>query len=235
MHFSRAADRPYATLPVILAVQRSCSWSIRRPATLSAGGLIVPSGASGGGTWPPLAYIGVGYLFVVAVGLAIFAIRVERRLGNRPTALLLLACGSLRGISLQGDRQRQGRNHGDRRKATGWRSAPSPPGLRSAAPKRTRRRSIGVIVTTRGFARPCQCSPPNVALGRRGDRRPAGSSAPHPGRRRLAWSAVLRRSGAWRSPGRWRWRRPAPPLEPARVELTIRGVVPGREGARSGD
>ncbi len=43
----------------------------------------------------PFAYIDVGYLFVVAVGLAIFATGLERRLGTPPTALLLLACGSL--------------------------------------------------------------------------------------------------------------------------------------------
>ena len=43
----------------------------------------------------PFAYVDVGYLFVVAVGLAIFATGVERRLGSGPTALLLLACGAL--------------------------------------------------------------------------------------------------------------------------------------------
>jgi membrane associated rhomboid family serine protease len=43
----------------------------------------------------PFAYVDVGYLFVVAVGLAIFATPLERRLGTLPTAVLLLACGAL--------------------------------------------------------------------------------------------------------------------------------------------
>jgi membrane associated rhomboid family serine protease len=60
------------------------------------GGLIVPLG----GEWwryltAPFAYLDIGYLFVVAVGLAIFSTGVERRLGTLPTAVLLLACGSL--------------------------------------------------------------------------------------------------------------------------------------------
>jgi membrane associated rhomboid family serine protease len=60
------------------------------------GGLLIPLE----GEWwryltAPFAYVDVGYLFVVAVGLAIFATAVERRLGNVPTAVLLLACGAL--------------------------------------------------------------------------------------------------------------------------------------------
>jgi membrane associated rhomboid family serine protease len=43
----------------------------------------------------PFAYIDVGYLFVVAVALAIFGTGVERRLGTPATALLLIACGAL--------------------------------------------------------------------------------------------------------------------------------------------
>jgi membrane associated rhomboid family serine protease len=60
------------------------------------GGLIVPLSDQ---WWryltAPFAYIDVGYLFVVAVGLAIFATGVERRLGSWPTAVLLLSCGAL--------------------------------------------------------------------------------------------------------------------------------------------
>jgi membrane associated rhomboid family serine protease len=60
------------------------------------GGLIVPLQ----GEWwryltAPFAYVDIGYLFVVAVGLAIFATGVERRLGTLRTAILLLACGAL--------------------------------------------------------------------------------------------------------------------------------------------
>jgi membrane associated rhomboid family serine protease len=89
--------RPYATLTVILGsailllVQKATGDSLS-----TYGGLIVPIGDE---WWryltAPFAYVDVGYLFVVAVGLAIFATGVERRLGSAPTAVLLLACGAL--------------------------------------------------------------------------------------------------------------------------------------------
>jgi len=89
--------RPYATLTVILG---SAILLLIQKATGDAlstfGGLIVPIGDQ---WWryltAPFAYVDVGYLFVVAVGLAIFSTGVERRLGTAPTALLLLACGAL--------------------------------------------------------------------------------------------------------------------------------------------
>lgn len=92
-----AADRPYATLVVILGsavmllVQQATGYAL-----ISFGGLIVPIE----GDWwryltAPFAYADVGYLFVVALGLAIFATGVERRLGTGPTAILMLACGAL--------------------------------------------------------------------------------------------------------------------------------------------
>jgi membrane associated rhomboid family serine protease len=92
-----AVFRPYATLAVILGsailllVQKASGDPLS-----TFGGLIVPLQ----GEWwryltAPFAYVDVGYLFVVAVGLAIFATAVERRLGNIPTAVLLLACGAL--------------------------------------------------------------------------------------------------------------------------------------------
>jgi len=40
-------------------------------------------------------YEDVGYLFVIALGLAIFGPGLERRLGTAPTLLLLIACGTL--------------------------------------------------------------------------------------------------------------------------------------------
>lgn len=89
--------RPYATLTVILGsailllIQKATGDSLA-----TYGGLIVPFGDE---WWryltAPFAYVDVGYLFVVGVGLAIFATGVERRLGTAPTALLLLACGAL--------------------------------------------------------------------------------------------------------------------------------------------
>jgi membrane associated rhomboid family serine protease len=91
------ADRPYATLVVVLGsallllIQKASG-----DALSTFGGLVIPIE----GDWwryltAPFAYVDIGYLFVVAVGLAIFATGVERRLGTLPTAILLLACGSL--------------------------------------------------------------------------------------------------------------------------------------------
>ncbi len=73
------------------------------------GGLITPVE----GDWwryltAPFAYVDVGYLFVVAVGLAIFATGVERRLGTGPTAVLLIACGSLGMLAAAGVASSQG-------------------------------------------------------------------------------------------------------------------------------
>jgi membrane associated rhomboid family serine protease len=91
------SHRPYATLAailvsaVLLLVEQASGASL---ATLGA--LTVPIGDE---WWryltAPFAYADVGYLFVVAVGLAIFGIGVERRLGSVAAAVLLLACGSL--------------------------------------------------------------------------------------------------------------------------------------------
>ncbi len=92
-----AAFRPYATLAVILG---SAALLLARQATggeiETYGGLIVPFADQ---WWrfltAPFAYLDIGYLFVVALGLAIFGIGLERRLGTAPTALLLIASGSL--------------------------------------------------------------------------------------------------------------------------------------------
>jgi membrane associated rhomboid family serine protease len=105
--FAGAADgvqRPYATLAailgsaVLLLVQKAGGDSLS-----TYGGLIVPIGDE---WWrvltAPFAYTDVGYLFVVAVGLAIFATGVERRLGSFPTAVLLLASGALGALAAAG-------------------------------------------------------------------------------------------------------------------------------------
>jgi membrane associated rhomboid family serine protease len=92
-----AAARPYATMAAILGpavmilMQKATGDSLG-----TFGGIVVPFQDQ---WWryltAPFAYGDVGYLFVVAVGLAIFASGVERRLGTAPTAVLLIACGSL--------------------------------------------------------------------------------------------------------------------------------------------
>ena len=94
---SLGADRPYATLAVILGsaalilVEKATAYGVA-----SFGGLVVP----GYDQWwrflsAPFAYTDLGYLFVVAVALVIFGVALERRLGAFATGLLMLACGSL--------------------------------------------------------------------------------------------------------------------------------------------
>jgi len=95
--FDVSVDRPYATIAIVLAsailllVQKASGNSIQ-----AFGGFVIPIEDQ---LWrvftAPFAYTDVGYLFVVAVGLAIFGTGVERRLGTGPTAVLLVACGAL--------------------------------------------------------------------------------------------------------------------------------------------
>jgi membrane associated rhomboid family serine protease len=104
------SQRPYATLAailgsaVLLLVEQASGASL-----ITVGGLVVPVE----GEWwrfltAPFAYVDVGYLFIVAVGLAIFSLGVERRLGSGPTAVLLLACGSLGMLAASGIASAQG-------------------------------------------------------------------------------------------------------------------------------
>jgi membrane associated rhomboid family serine protease len=96
--------RPYATLTVILAsailllVQKASGNPLS-----TFGGLLIPFE----GDWwryltAPFVYVDVGYLFVVALGLAIFGTGLERRLGSLPTLLLLIACGALGMVAAAG-------------------------------------------------------------------------------------------------------------------------------------
>lgn len=95
--FNASGERPYATIAVILA---SCGLLLIQKVTGyyldSFGGIFVPLQEE---WWryftAPFAYVDVGFLFVVALGLAIFSTGVERRLGTLPTLVLLIACGSL--------------------------------------------------------------------------------------------------------------------------------------------
>jgi membrane associated rhomboid family serine protease len=97
-------SRPYATLAAILGsaalllVQKAGGNSLD-----TYGGLVVPIEND---WWrlltAPFAYTDVGYLFVVALALAIFGLGVERRLGTLATGLLLLASGSLGMLAASG-------------------------------------------------------------------------------------------------------------------------------------
>ncbi len=99
-----AFERPYATIAAILG---SAALLLVQKATgdplQTFGGLILPIQDE---WWrvltAPFAYVDVGYLFVVAVALAIFATGLERRLGSAATALLLAACGSLGMLAASG-------------------------------------------------------------------------------------------------------------------------------------
>lgn len=102
--------RPYATLAAILgsAVLLLVQTASGDPLG-TFGGLVVPLE----GEWwrcltAPFAYTDVGYLFVVAVGLAIFSVSLERRLGSLPTAVLLLASGALGMLAASGVAEAQG-------------------------------------------------------------------------------------------------------------------------------
>jgi membrane associated rhomboid family serine protease len=102
--------RPYATLaailgPAVLLIVLQASGN----SVAALGGLTVPLE----GEWwryltAPFVYADVGYLFVVAIGLAIFGAGVERRLGSGATALLLVACGSLGMLAAGGIANAQG-------------------------------------------------------------------------------------------------------------------------------
>jgi membrane associated rhomboid family serine protease len=95
--FAISAERPYATITVILAsavlliVQKATGYALG-----SFGGIVVPFEED---WWryftAPFAYLDVGFLFAVSLALAIFSTGVERRLGTARTAILLIACGSL--------------------------------------------------------------------------------------------------------------------------------------------
>lgn len=96
--------RPYATLAAILGSAALLLVGRATGASLTdVGGLLVPID---GEAWrlfaAPFAYLDVGYLFVVALALAIFGPGVERRLGSLATAVLLLACGSLGMLAASG-------------------------------------------------------------------------------------------------------------------------------------
>lgn len=101
--FAVSAERPYATIAailipaVLLVLQKATGDPIG-----NFGGLVIPFQED---WWryltAPFAYVDVGFLFVVAVALAIFGTGVERRLGTMRTAILLIACGTLGMIAAQ--------------------------------------------------------------------------------------------------------------------------------------
>jgi membrane associated rhomboid family serine protease len=104
------AWRPYATVAAIAASALTLLVGTATGSGLAeVGGLTAPLG----GDWwrvltAPFAYVDIGYLFVVAIGLAIFGAPLERRLGTSATAVLLVACGSLGMLAASGIANAQG-------------------------------------------------------------------------------------------------------------------------------
>jgi membrane associated rhomboid family serine protease len=101
----RLGERPYAVIaaiaiPAVLVLVRVAS-----PA-LNAYDLGAIVGPVGGDWWrylaAPFVYPDVGYLFVASIGIAIFGIAVEQRLGTIPTVVLIVACGALGMLAADG-------------------------------------------------------------------------------------------------------------------------------------
>src|SRR5690242_3817472 len=101
----RIGDRPYAVIaaiaiPAILLLLRVAvpAWDSH-----SLGAI---AGPVQGDWWrylaAPFVYPDIGYLFVASVGIAIFGIAVEQRLGLIPTAVLIIACGALGMLAADG-------------------------------------------------------------------------------------------------------------------------------------
>ncbi len=101
----RISDRPYAVIAAILVPAAIVLLRVASPSldTFGLGGILGPVGPD---WWrylaAPFIYPDIGYLFVASVGIAIFGVPVERRLGLIPTAILIVACGSLGMLAADG-------------------------------------------------------------------------------------------------------------------------------------
>ncbi|HEX2360297.1 MAG TPA: rhomboid family intramembrane serine protease [Solirubrobacterales bacterium] len=93
----RLAERPYAVLaavvvPVVLIL-------LVRAGVFTVSELGAITGSTDVDWWrylaAPWVYPDVSYLFVTSLGIVIFGVLVERRLGTVATAILMIACGSL--------------------------------------------------------------------------------------------------------------------------------------------
>jgi membrane associated rhomboid family serine protease len=101
---ARDSMRPYATIAVIGA--SAVVILVQRATDKPLGELGAISGPVGSEWWryltAPFAYQDIGYLFVVAVALVLFAPGLERRLGSVATLMLLIACGALGMVAADG-------------------------------------------------------------------------------------------------------------------------------------
>lgn len=98
------AERPYATLAAILGP--AILLLVVRAADLAPSEVGAIVGGAGSEWWryiaAPFVYTDVGYLFVVAVAIAVFVPALERRLGTISAVLLLVACGALGMLAAEG-------------------------------------------------------------------------------------------------------------------------------------
>jgi membrane associated rhomboid family serine protease len=101
----RLSERPYAVIAAILVPAILVLVRVASP-SLDAHDLGALVGPVGGEWWrylaAPFVYPDLGYLFVAAVGIAIFGIPVEQRLGAVATAVLIVACGALGMLAADG-------------------------------------------------------------------------------------------------------------------------------------
>jgi membrane associated rhomboid family serine protease len=93
-----AVERPYVTLAAIAAP--AALLLVQRAADLTPVQVGAIVGTAASTDWwhylaAPFVYDEIGYLFAIALALALFVPGLERRLGAAPTALLLVACGAL--------------------------------------------------------------------------------------------------------------------------------------------
>ena len=101
----RLAERPYAVIAAILIPAVLLLVRVASPA-LDAYDLGAIVGPVESDWWrylaAPFVYPDMGYLFVASVGIAIFGLAVEQRLGLLPTVVLILACGGLGMLAADG-------------------------------------------------------------------------------------------------------------------------------------
>ena len=101
----RLAERPYAVIAAILIPAVLLLVRVAVPAydSHSLGAIVGPVQNE---WWryiaAPFIYPDIGYLFVASVGIAIFGIAVEERLGLIATVVLILACGALGMLAADG-------------------------------------------------------------------------------------------------------------------------------------
>jgi membrane associated rhomboid family serine protease len=98
-------ERPYAVIAAIVVSALLLLVRVASPA-LNAFDLGAIVGPVQNDWWryvaAPFVYPDLGYLFVAAVGIAIFGVPVERRLGTVSTGILIVACGALGMLAADG-------------------------------------------------------------------------------------------------------------------------------------